>query len=473
MIIDKTNFLNIFEEKIRGRIIEFCNKINDSKADLYITMARKAACFINALEELSMVAINGEVISERVLDTEIDWSGIRKIIIIDDVIISGTTLNRTIKKIKDKNPAIEIKVFVLGINEKWFNEELLQDDAGVSYLDIPVKPLENSQCIRLSGDIVKMLSMMPTPYNIDYPIYNTLKLNSEDYDIMLNMPNWEINDVCSYEQIKHNIFTKTFIPTHNSLISCGNLFFNDLIKDSLLKIRIYGKKREKEKETYRFSIVPMAILPPLKAEQITDLFNHLAAEKEQLLSKTLTSITAKLRFIQFVIADRLASVFIQEFNYFTGQNTVITRQYKSLRFLFPICITNDILEVADKSILNIDLQYDKTDIKLKDDIQSPYSIDNFVGINNTLNLPFLNMYYGSELQARKLAKQYGKKVFNKLEYQKCLNRLNEGYSLLDLKNLLNSYSIDIQKRIVSTFLDKAIDNGIAVPITVEDNGTIY
>jgi hypothetical protein len=72
--MDKTNFLNIFEDKIRGRVIEFCNKINNSTADLYISMARKAACFINTLEELSMIAINGEVISERVLDTEIDWS---------------------------------------------------------------------------------------------------------------------------------------------------------------------------------------------------------------------------------------------------------------------------------------------------------------------------------------------------------------------------------------------------------------
>jgi len=470
--MDKTNFLNLFEEKLRGRIIEFCNEINDSKADLYILMARKAACFINALEELSMIAIKGEIISERVLDTNLDWLNIRKIIIIDDVIISGTTLNRTIKSIKEKNSTIEIKVFVLGINEKWFNDELLEDEFGNSYLGLPQKPLENSQCIKLSGDIVKMLAMMPTPYNIDYPIYNTLKLNGKDYDSMMNMPNWEINDICSYEQVKNNIFTKTFIPTNNCLTHCGNLFLNDLIRDSLLKVRIYGEKKAKDKETYRFSIVPMAILPPLKEKQITALFKHLATEKIESLSTILKTTTAKLRFIQFVIADRLANVFIQEFNYFTGKNTVITRQYKTLRFLFPACVTNDILEVADKSLLNIDLKYNKTDIKLKQ-VQSPYSIDDFVGINNTLNLPFLNMYYESELLARKLAKQWGKNVFNKIEYKKCLNRLNEGCSLLDLTNLLKNYPADIQKKIVSIFLDKAIDSGIAVPITVEENGIVY
>ena len=79
------------------------------------------------------------------------------------------------------------------------------------------------------------------------------------------------------------------------------------------------------------------------------------------------------------------------------------------------------------------------------------------------------------MRARKLAEQHGKSVFDMSEYQDCIDRLNKGYSLLDLKNLLNGYSPDVQMSIVSTYLDKAIDNGIAVPITVEDkkNGTVY
>jgi|GEM_PF-6703165 len=471
--MNNTDFLNVFEEKIRGRIIEFCTKINHSKADLYILMARKAACFINALEEYSLIAINGDVISERLLDTNIEWNNIRKVIIIDDVIISGTTLYRTIKSIKDINSFVEIKVFVLGINEKWFNSDLLKDEKGKSYLDLPIKPLDNSQCIKLSGDIVKMLAMMPTPYNIDYPIYNTIKLAEADYDKMLNMPGWEIHDASSHLQTINNIFTRTFVPNRKHLNYCGNFFLNDLINDSLIKIRIYGKsKKKRNKEMHSFSIVPMAILPPLKKEQIDSLFEHLASDKIHILSQTLISITSKLRFIQFVIADRLANIFIQEVDYYTGKSISIARKESSLRFLFPHNIINEVIEIADKQILDIDINYNKQEISLKE-IEEIYSTDDFIGINSALISPFLQMYYQSEIPARSLAQKYGTDVFDKIEYNSHINRLNKGYSLLDLTNILKDYSNDIQKRIISAFLDRAIDNGIAVPITVIEGDIIY
>ena len=85
------NLLSIFESKIQKNIISFCKEINESQADLYIIMARKAACLISVLEKLSLITLRGDVISERVMDSNIDWQNYNKIIIIDDVVISGTT----------------------------------------------------------------------------------------------------------------------------------------------------------------------------------------------------------------------------------------------------------------------------------------------------------------------------------------------------------------------------------------------
>lgn len=155
-----SDLLKVFELNIQNCILDFCKKINTSSADLYILMARKAACFVNALEQFSFVSIGSRVISERVLDCEFDWDSIKSVIIIDDVIISGTTLNQTIKDIKCKNPRIKIKVIVIGINARWFNQSLLDDENGKSYIEYPVKTLSNTECIRLSGDIVKMLSLV-------------------------------------------------------------------------------------------------------------------------------------------------------------------------------------------------------------------------------------------------------------------------------------------------------------------------
>ena len=101
-----TSFFNIFERKMRKSILSFCEDLNNTRADLYVVMARKAACFISVLEKMNMVNLQGTIISERVMDTQIDWKSINSVIIIDDVIISGTTLHETIETIKKENPEI-------------------------------------------------------------------------------------------------------------------------------------------------------------------------------------------------------------------------------------------------------------------------------------------------------------------------------------------------------------------------------
>jgi len=59
-------------------------------------MAHKVTCFASLLEKINIINLQGENISGRVMDAYIDWRNIRTVIIIDDVVISGTTLHDTI-----------------------------------------------------------------------------------------------------------------------------------------------------------------------------------------------------------------------------------------------------------------------------------------------------------------------------------------------------------------------------------------
>jgi hypothetical protein len=467
----KTELLNFFEEKIRVKILEFCDKINQSEADLYILMARKAACFVNVLEEVSLISINGKVISERLLDTQINWKNIKRIIIIDDVIISGTTLNRTLKSLKLINPNFDISVFVIGINDRWFNKQLLEDDYGASYIHYPIKPLDNAQCIRLSGDIVRLLAIYPMPYNIDFPIYQTIKFTHGTFQKILSIPGWEISDISSLSQKKEDVFALTFIPSNEHLERCGKLFFNDLIKNSLLKVRVYGKKT-KQKEVVSFSVVPMAVLPPLKSDQIQMLFQELAGSQFTSLSENMFSLTSRLRFIQFIIADCLAGLFLNEVDRYTNKTVKLNRKHSSLRLLFPEELISTILKIADNQLIDVDLQYNKQDIPVKE-INYKFSIDDYIEVNNALMLPFLDIYYQLELPARQLALDFGKNVFELPEYKSKIDRLNKGYSYLELENILKDFPYEVRKRILSAFLDRAIDNGIAVPITVIEGNIAY
>ncbi|UBD14509.1 5'-methylthioadenosine/S-adenosylhomocysteine nucleosidase family protein [Bacteroides salyersiae] len=462
------NLLSIFESKIQKNIISFCKEINESQADLYIIMARKAACLISVLEKLSLITLRGDVISERVMDSNIDWQNYNKIIIIDDVVISGTTLYKTINRIKKFNSHIDIKLFILGVNDYWFNNDILNQD-GVSYIKEPVRKLNNSECIRLSGDIVRLLAKYPVPYNIDYPIYNTLKLTDKEYKKVLTMPGWQIAEVTSFAPRTDGVFTHTFIPQESILEACGSTYTSDFIKESLLKIRTYGRSRKDKKHNYHFlTIIPMIIMPPIAACDLDNLFKNIT--KNERILTTLNSYTAKLRFIQFILADVIARHFLEEINLLLDKDTTVEREYSSLRYLFPSSIISDVVEAAEHFMGNIEMPLLEKHITTT---EGNKRVNNILDVNQILYSPFIDMYYQDEIPSRKLVYEKGVNVFNEESYQNIINRLNRGVSITYLLDLLNDLPANLRLSFVSAFLDNAIDEGIVVPITVYENGIVY
>lgn len=468
--IPDISLLNIFEPKVRNNIITFCKDLSNTRADIYVVMARKAACLVSVLDKLSLINLHGDLMSERVMDSKIDWQQYKSVIIIDDVVISGTTLYKTINRIKEGNPDIDIQLYVLGVNKDWYNSEVLEID-NKSYIQPPIRTLNNSECIRLSGDIVKMLSKFPVPYNIDFPIYNTLRLNDEEFNQIMTLPGWEISEVSSFYQSEKNIFTHTFIPCQETLGYCGEFYKSKFISESLLKIRTYGRSRTDKQHEYHFlTIVPMIIMPKITENILDKIFAELTGDKHQYLVSILCSSTAKLRFVQFVLADILAQRFIQMINHLLGKENEVYRDYASLRYLFPSSIINDVNEIADNFNGII-----KTTLTPSIDNTEPVKtvINDVLDVNEALSHPFVSMYYEEEIPSRQLVKKYGKRVFGIEQYNSILGRLDRGVSLTMLMNCLGMIPMGLKRAFISAFLDRAIDEGIVVPITVSDNGMVY
>lgn len=462
--------LNIFESKVRNNIITFCKELSASKADLYVVMARKAACFVSVLEKIKLMSLNGDVISERVLDSNIDWSHYKDIIIIDDVVISGTTLYHTIHTIKNARPDAKIKLYVLGVNSDWYNSDVLEDN-GVSYIQEPIRCMNNSECIRLSGDIVRMLSRYPVPYNIDFPIYNTLRLNKNSFRQLVTLPGWKISEVSSFSNSNPNIFTHTFQPRQETLEYLGQFFCSDFMRHALLKIRTYGRRRtDKQREYNLITIVPMVIMPPMDVNTLEALFKEIAGSRYDRLYETLTSTTSKLRFVQFVLSDVLARLFLNMINYLLGESDQVQREYNSLRYLFPSSIISVINEVADNFIGNIKKAIPIT--KSQESVEEN-TIKELLDVNHVLTSPFINMYYQQEICSRQLVRQYGKSVFDREEYKIAIGRLDRGVSLTYLLQVLSDIPQSLKLSFVSAFLDRAIDEGIVVPITVTEGELVY
>ena len=467
--MDKS-LLSIFEQKIQTNIIEFCKNLNKTEADLYIVMARKAACLVSVLEKLSLLSLRGEVISERVIDCRIEWKALQKVIIIDDVVISGTTLYSTIEFIKEKNPNVEIQLYVLGVNDKWYNDDVLEND-GVSYIQTPIRRLNNSECIKLSGDIVRLLSMYPVPYNIDFPIYNTLKLSEEDLHSVLSIPGWYVSKVTAFSQKANEVFTHTFIPNNYILDSCTPSLSCDFLSKSLLKIRTYGRSRlDKQKIFYHITIVPMLIMPPISEDELNKLFFMIVGNNNDDIVSYLNTPTSKLRLVQFILADVLARRFLQEINYILGNSTAVSREFSSLRYLFPPILIKGIVKLAETfstPLPSVHLA------KVQTHIKPARKIDSLWDVNYNLFKPFIDFYYNDEIPSRQLVKEKGKKVFGNREYQKIIDRLKRGYSLTNLLDMLPNIKNDKKILLLSSFLDNYIDEGVVVPITVHEKNLIF
>ena len=465
------SILNVFETKVRKNIIDFCKDLNNTNADIYVVMARKAACLVSVLEKLSLLTLHGEVISERVLDCKIDWNKYKSVIIIDDVVISGTTLYQTIARIKSEKPSIRLDLYVLGVNSDWYKNDVLEDENGISYIHSPIRYYDNSECIRLSGDIVQMLAQYPVPYNIDFPIYNTLRLNGDEYRQIMSLPGWKISEVLSFSHEKNDIFTHTFIPQIETLENCGSLYVSETLRHSLLKIRTYCRCRtDKKHEVYLLTIVPMLIMPPLEYKALNEVFYELSGANGNELSQVLISNTSRLRFVQFVLADIMAKKFIQSTNILLCTNNEINREYGSLRYLFPSSVINLISKIADRfeGLLDITIPY-KKQIAQSDGKE----IHELLDVNEVLGKPFVEMYYKDELRSRQLVREYGKNVFNEKSYTEAIDRLKRGISLTELISKLKGIDENKRMSFVSAFLDRTIDEGIVVPITVEKDGLVY
>lgn len=186
-------FLSQFDQPIRQYIIEYCKNLSGKNYDVYILMARKAACFMSVLESLGFVSLNGIVVSDRVQNFNSGWLKGKRIVIIDDTIISGTTIYKLIDKLETMGVA-EITVHTFCVDSYWYSEEMLKC-GDRNYLVQPYMKLEHSSCIRFCRQIVNALSVIPRPYNIDFPTYEIRRLSKHNYHNILSDINWKV--VCT------------------------------------------------------------------------------------------------------------------------------------------------------------------------------------------------------------------------------------------------------------------------------------
>lgn len=472
---NKTLFLSQFDPKIKNEIIEFGKRLTQINAEVFIVMARKAACFIDCLQELNITTLEGFVTSERVLDNDITWLENKKVVIIDDTIISGTTLYKTIKKLRLANVQ-DISVNVLTIDKENFVPDLLFNEIEKkSYLTKPYLSLNHTECIKVCSDIVNALSIYPRPYDVDFPYFNKINIIEDDFKHFIQHTNWSMENATSFLQDRNETFAYTFTPSTSIKEKFDYRIGAEISQFAMLKVRTYGIYKKKNKSTYKLRILPIVVLKPMSYESIDNLFKSITSLGENIAFSQINSYSSKLRFIQYFLASKLAEIWVESMSVIAKEEITLDHDLFTLRLLFNSKVINPFVKILSNN--TFPLFCDEVELKNIDSIDEPFEYksahkvedDSVESIHLLLIEPFLRLYYEKEIKAWEIVKKYGRKVFIEEEYIKLLSRLDKGYSILFFTKLAQQVDEINPIKIVSSFLDKAIDIGIAVPIIVEDN----
>ena len=458
------DFLSVFQAEDKRHVIEFSKYMSSLNADVIMLMARKAACIFRCFEELGMTKRPAIVTTDRILAFNTSWLNGKKVALVDDALISGTTLYSTQKELA--SAGADATVHTLFINSKWHAEKLIVPDHNF------VK-LSDVSASQLSSDLVDAMSIVPRPYSIDYPLFQSMTIRYSDINVLCSIPGWVCFDVSTSLQKHYGVFSYTVQPNKIRLRELDTLLGWNISNHGMCKIRIYGRIFG---PNIKISILPIVALGPIKRKELNALFESVLEEnpiRKKILSQMCVSGSAKFQLVQFLMAHRLAETWLTKFQKILPYAfSIPSLNEDEMSLLFPPKLAATIINCCD-SKQAIFKHADSSNISFEIPNSKSTDTNNLFEIQEILAEKFKNMYFEKELPARKIVKDLGVEAFKNNKWKKLVNRLHHGFTFQQLKSFI-PIDIDSDRTfLVSNFLDLSIDRGALVPISAklhsEDN----
>jgi nucleoside phosphorylase len=468
----KEAFLEQFDPALVPHITEFGKRLSEIDCDVFVLMARKAACFVEALSRLGMANIRAIVTTDRVLDCDRSWLAGKRVAIIDEALISGTTLYRTQQRLEEAGVAHQ-EIHVFCVNTRWWTPAVIE----------PMQPflkLDDKRTTSFCADIVDAISVLPLPYAVDYPYLADIRLRLADGEQLWSATNWNAHDVSSTLQRGYGISTCTLIPDDPVVRALDrDLGWSVSANAEILKIRAYTRTDMRtDRELLWCHFVPMVVFRPFSAAEIHELWTQLIAfhaADADLLTRTFITPASRLRVLQYVVAMRLWRQYCRGLTLDDERFERAHPSPQSIRNVFPPVAMDAVARACAVSapvLRGVEIAPpDATDDGPRAD---PADATALAVAQRRLTEPFLQMYFEREIPAREAVLEHGRAVFDMPEETAPISRLRGGVELRDLRRRLDGViDREEQRTVVSIFLDHAVDHGIIVPVTREDGGIYF
>mgnify|MGYP003302192327 FL=1 len=490
MIHYKRDFFDFFPDQ--SSLKHFCDVINSTNADAFILMAHKAVQLFQVLQDQGY--IDGRlkqkiIISSQALDFDCSYLAGKRIVIVDDIVISGTSIASAVNKLLRCGVAEEDIDIIALARDKDYQTMAFESDTGRNSLYC-ADTLDDAECINLSYLISRAFSFYGTPYNIDFPIYSAIDLRNNKVQLFFNDLLWRTENVTNIDQKAGDVKAYVLFPKQNVLNMLWKRLGVNLSDCAHMKIRAYVRKYPSGR--FECSIVPMCLFHEIEGTDLTKLYAQYAPRANEICLDQNKLLIAQMRYLEFYIAHQLYLVFIEA----TSLSHPHLPTDASLRLLFGCNDSVKIRDFLNEEPPKTDATYylqpseeiDQEVVKeflshpigeeMVSNIAKAESFDD-LALNNWVNqiilAPFVWWYDTKEIIARKemmfpvkhYIKDY-KKIDNVLE------RLRSGFSLRTIQYLVSEDLSNNESRLfISLFLDHAIDRGIIVPTIFHNTARNY
>lgn len=241
---DETKINKVFEmpnlegfiKKYYNALISISDEFKKYKPDYIIALTRKGPRILELMRLSGIWTEDITIISDKALDfIPSEQLNGKNIIIFDDIIISGTTINNLISKFEKKYNA-NIKVVCLAIDEETISDEAIPHKFEF-YHKINFTKAER---FVFCNDVVQSFSFLNKPYDLDYSMFYSL-VESDFISSLLSSSNIDKGYDITTTYQHNNAFSRySFIPD-NSLMEdiFKNIFQECDVFPKLCKVRVY------------------------------------------------------------------------------------------------------------------------------------------------------------------------------------------------------------------------------------------
>jgi hypothetical protein len=471
--------LSVFGYDIYMSLISFGNKIKNEEADLIILIARKAVFFYRILKDIGFNFGDTQIVSDRIMDFDKSFFVGKRIVLVDDSTILGTTAEKTIKTLKEEGKAASVRFFSFTVDLNYIKPEVLNKE--IDYIQRKYgkdgetneekKASSSNQLLSFCLDEIKYVSTLSLPYIIDFPVSDVFKVTNEKWVeikatlqqkfVITNLPTHsDYNDVSAFAcypkpELKSRLIQEIGQNFYDRFIYCG-------------KLRLY--KQDLRDGQIALRIVPLFLFTPFANRDAKMMFDEIIKGNYNKHLERLKQNKAIYRFVQYYLSYSLGLEYLK----YAGLTFFYDKETRDITFGKDVSDAIEQIQFAPSQLQSIvfskvvNFEYnDFSDILERNGLSS---INDERLFDNSFAEIFTNLFRKRELEARKGNVFY----MNRLKHGLSFDQLLAYYKESDyFKN--NKYFDGLTPHEkLSDLLDKYNDAGVSVPIICEtEDGNAY